>query len=212
MDPAMTRSIRLTLVIALAALVAGCAGPPDGGNAAAAPLKLAAETLTQPTLSGAPSDLATRLDRGETVVLVFWQTWCESCRREAPAIAKAAEQERGSLTFLGVVPGADANVSDAEITATAGRWGYTFPQLRDRELALTRALGVEGTPTIVVLGPGPNDTGSSGARILYREHRLPDSWASYRSAVPLAATPIQLAGAATECVDGVCPLPTGATP
>ena len=41
-----------------------------------------------------------------------------------------------------------------------------YRNVRDRELELTDALGITGTPTIVVLGPN--------GRILYRGHEVPE--------------------------------------
>lgn len=180
------------------ALLAGCAaprpGPAAGPGAGDAPLAVT-------DLDGGRHDLEQALERGEHVALVFWQTWCASCREEAPAVAAAAREHGQGLRFVGVVPGRDDVVDDAEVRATIAAWGYGgFPQVRDRDLRLTRLLDVRGTPTIVVL--------ARGRRVLYRGHRPPASWQALRGAAPAAPSPgASAAGDAQGCEDGVCPLP-----
>lgn len=137
-------------------------------------------------LSGATHDLDATLGRGEAVALVFWQTWCASCAGEAPAIVEAQRQYADRIHFVGVVPGRDADVDDAEVARVRAAWGYEFPQVRDRDMALSRRFGVTGTPSIVVLG--------AGGVVRYSGHRPPEDWAG------LAGTPF-------ACEGGVCPLP-----
>lgn len=139
-------------------------------------------------LAGETHDLDAALARGEAVALVFWQTWCTSCAGEAPAIVEARQRHGERLRFVGVVPGRDADVDDAEVARVRDAWGYDFPQVRDRDLSLTRRFGVTGTPTIVVLGPG--------SAVRYTGHRPPDDWKA-------------LEGAPISCEGGVCPLPGG---
>lgn len=178
---------RASLIVTL--VVSGCAGgaaPADQPLSGGAPLVVT-------DMDGARHDLDAALERGGTVGLVFWQTWCESCAQEAPRLAEAAREHQGRIAFLGVVPGRDDLVDAGEVRAVARRWGYGFPQVRDPDLVLSRRLGVEGTPTIVVLG--------RGREVLYRGHRPPPEWAPYLGA-PAAPAP-----GADGCADGVCPLP-----
>jgi hypothetical protein len=48
----------------------------------------------------------------------------------------------------------------------------SYPQLRDRDLALSRKFGVTGTPDIIVL--------SADDTVLYRGHRPPADWNTLR--------------------------------
>ncbi|MAF66956.1 MAG: hypothetical protein CMJ84_15035 [Planctomycetes bacterium] len=159
--------------IAWAALaLAGCAGAPS----AAPPTTLQELAGVLTDLDGATHDVDAALRDGRRVALVFWQTWCESCLREGPALARAAKRLEGEIDFLGVIPGPDEQVDEAEVRRVAASLGLSYPQVRDRDLAWTHALAVEGTPTIVVLGPG--------REVLYHGHRPPSDW----SALSRAAT------------------------
>jgi len=124
--------------------------------------------LPEADLRGAPLDLEAELGAGRPVVLVFWQTWCASCRREAPEMAAAARTFEGRFRFVGVVPGGTDYVDPEELLRTAEEWGLPYAQVQDTDLTLTHALDVRGTPTIVVLG--------RGKEILYRGHKAPESW------------------------------------
>jgi thiol-disulfide isomerase/thioredoxin len=170
--------LRDCVLVGVVAL-AGCAG----GQVAPAPARVDLKVVDT---DGASHDLDAALARGEAVALVFWQTWCPSCAGEAPRIVEAQQQHADRIHFVGVVPGRDADVDDAEVARVRAAWGYQFPQVRDRDLSLTRRFEVQGTPSIVVLG--------AGGAVRYSGHRAPDDWAA-------------LAGAPFACEGGVCPLP-----
>jgi len=70
--------------------------------------------------------------------------------------------------IVGIVPGPDGAVNDAEVAQTVQRFGLTYPQVRDRELDWSRAFHVAGTPTLVALRPD----GAEG----WRGIRPPADW------------------------------------
>ncbi len=111
---------------------------------------------------------------GKPVVFVFWQTWCPSCKKEAPQLTHAVEQFGGRIHFFGVVSGPDGDIDDADVRRTATAWGYSHAQVRDRDLALATRFRVTGTPVIVVVG--------RGGRVLYRGYRLPEDWSVFLEA------------------------------
>ena len=123
-------------------------------------------------MDGQQHDFQTILDNGQSIALDYWQTWCAACRREAPQLAKAAEQCKGSIQFFGVVSGTDEFVDDEKVRDFVERAELNYPQIRDRDLTLTAAFQVKGTPTIVVIG--------EGGSILYRGHHTPDDWSRFQ--------------------------------
>lgn len=117
-------------------------------------------------IDGHSHDLGAVLSSGKEIALVFYQTWCQPCAREAPHVAEVARQHGERLQFYGVVSGSDEQVDNAKVRGWQQRFQLPYPQLRDRDLALTDKFSVKGTPTIIVLG--------CDGMILYRGHRSPN--------------------------------------
>jgi thiol-disulfide isomerase/thioredoxin len=128
-------------------------------------------SLSLSDLEGRPLDLESDQAAGRKVVLVFWQTWCASCRREAPELIEAFQTYGDRMRFVGVISGGTDVVDPADILQTAKDWGLPYPQVQDTDLRLTRAFGIEGTPTILVLG--------LQARVLYRGAGIPPNWEAF---------------------------------
>lgn len=153
----------------LLSLATACAAT-DARPRAAPVVAGARQPLVVRDMDGLGHDLDRALAAGKAVTLVFWQTWCESCRREAPEVIAAARSLGERAEFYGVVPGTDERVDEHEVRRMAQELGFTFPQLRDRDLSLTERFDVDGTPTILVLvGDGEP---------VYRGHRTPRDWGS----------------------------------
>jgi thiol-disulfide isomerase/thioredoxin len=150
-------------LLALPLFAACAASPPAPAPAAAAEVS----ALGFVDMAGRAHTVAEDLATGRKVVLVFWETWCESCREESGELGAVA-RAHPELAFYGVVPGPDGTVDDALVLDTARAWFLPYPQVRDRDLTLTRAFAVEGTPTVVVIG--------AGGEVLYKAHELPADW------------------------------------
>lgn len=67
-----------------------------------------------------------------------------------------------------MVSGPDDAVDEDKLGTAILQNGLTYPQVRDRDLALTRLFDVTGTPTVIVL--------DSSGQVVYREHHAPASW------------------------------------
>ena len=161
------------LIFLLLILASGCGARPTvtQDTPSPSPGGAVSEGLGFRDMAGKLHDVDSVLGQGHAVALVFWQTWCKPCLREMPELVKADLQHSPRLSFYGIISGPDKDVDEARVKTIVGRFGVRYPQVRDRDLRLSKIFGVEGTPTIVILG--------SGGSVLYRGHRLPDNWAAF---------------------------------
>ena len=166
-----------TLTILL--LAGACSSPehraaPGSLESPESPESMERVSLTQESwmqledMQGRSHDLSQALAGGRSVALVFWQSWCAACIREAPKLAAASERLEGELDFYGVVSGPDEVVDEQAVNDMARRLQLPYPQVRDRSGELARRFEVVGTPTIVVIEPS--------GRVSYSGHEPPPSW------------------------------------
>lgn len=87
---------------------------------------------------------------GQPLLVNFWFSTCEPCRREFPVLVDAHERYGDRIRFVGV------NLSDSAETAAAftGRFGATFETFFDRDGRLTSALGVATAPVTMLIDEG----------------------------------------------------------
>jgi len=81
--------------------------------------------------------------RGKVVLLTFWATWCEPCKKEMPEIQAAYERyEKDGLAVLAVNFG--EKLDTASSFAHHGK--LTFPILLDRRANIAERFGVVSLP------------------------------------------------------------------
>ncbi len=89
--------------------------------------------------------------QGSVVLVNFWGTWCEPCKRETPALQSAYEQLRDQgLVVVGVNLTDDELVqgnSEADIRSFVEQYGVTYPIALDIEGEATKAFRVYPLPT-----------------------------------------------------------------
>jgi thiol-disulfide isomerase/thioredoxin len=87
--------------------------------------------------------------RGEPAAINFWASWCEPCRKEAPALERTARALQGKARVVGV----NWNDSSAGARSWIDRFDWTFPNLRDTDGSAGNDYRLTGLPTTFILGP-----------------------------------------------------------
>ncbi len=131
------------VIIALA-LAIGLSGRKGGSGGRVAP------ALPRQLLAGPPVTLATlrAAANGRPLLVVFWASWCEPCRREAPAVERFARSPAGR----GRVVGVDWNDEAQSARRFVREYRWSFSNLRDGEGSVGYAYGLTGLPSTFVIG------------------------------------------------------------
>ncbi|OQX12923.1 MAG: hypothetical protein BWK76_16970 [Desulfobulbaceae bacterium A2] len=101
------------------------------------------------------------------VVLVFWASWCPSCKSEVPKLNRlVAKYAAKGMVFVGVNIG--ANDSPERARAFMQKTAMNYPVLFDQDSSITRRYRVLGVPTIVVA--------NKSGRIVFQGHQVPENF------------------------------------
>jgi cytochrome c biogenesis protein CcmG/thiol:disulfide interchange protein DsbE len=115
---------------------AGLVGAVEGGEKPAAP------PLELPALDG-DGTVSLSEYRGRAVVLNFWASWCEPCKREAPMLEDAWRRYRDrGLVVIGV----DAQDFKRDARRFVKRYGLTYPIAYDGPGESLSRYGLSGFP------------------------------------------------------------------
>jgi thiol-disulfide isomerase/thioredoxin len=79
--------------------------------------------------------------RGYPVVVNFWSSWCDACKREASMLAASAAAQRGRVVFLGV----DVNDHAGDARRFLGRYRVPYVAVGSGSTAIER-FGLIGLP------------------------------------------------------------------
>ena len=101
-------------------------------------------------LSG-DGDLSLRSLRGKTVVINFFASWCDPCKREAPVLEQLWQQDKGDgLVVLGI----DSNDSRGDARKFLSVHGVTYPVVFDHNgRVASNSYAVANLPVTYVLNP-----------------------------------------------------------
>jgi thiol-disulfide isomerase/thioredoxin len=144
--------VRRTLALLIAAallVVSGCAGLGEQSSTVAltrAADRAAAPAVTAPALDGGkPITLAAL--RGRPVLLNFWASWCEPCRKEMPALVTFSKEHPG-LSVVGLA----VNDRPADSRRFAKEVGADFPLGIDRNADVAAEFdATTGLPMSVII-------------------------------------------------------------
>jgi thiol-disulfide isomerase/thioredoxin len=101
-------------------------------------------------LTESGSEWTPAADSGRIVVLSFWASWCEPCRRELPLL----DSLYGLLDSTEAVRFYAVNVGEprAEVDDHVRRTGMKLPVLYDTAQAASEMFAITALPTLVVVG------------------------------------------------------------
>jgi thiol-disulfide isomerase/thioredoxin len=158
-------SLRVTLVAAMlaATLVTSCAGA--GGEPVLAPINHAGTQFVD-------VDGTSHTVSGKAATFVFWQPWCAACREEAPLAVAASAELADTMSFYGVVSGPDGAVDEDLFEKSIDELGLSYPQIRDKDLALAKRFEVTKTPTIIVI--------DAAGQLRFKGSHMPENLAALR--------------------------------
>lgn len=86
--------------------------------------------------------------RGEGVVLNFWGTWCEPCKREFPAMERQYKHfEKQGVNLIAI----NIEQTDLEVQTYVQNMGMTFPVAIDKTRSILNAYSVKPLPTTILI-------------------------------------------------------------
>lgn len=99
-------------------------------------------------LNGQPFDLQQSIG-SKSVVLIFWASWCPTCKTEVPKINQLAEKFRSrGMDFIAVNVGFNDSVERAQ--AFIKKTGMAYPAFFDSTGTVTEQYMLQGVPTIII--------------------------------------------------------------
>ncbi|MBP8252288.1 MAG: TlpA family protein disulfide reductase [Herpetosiphon sp.] len=102
-----------------------------------------APEISLQTLDGTTAKLSDY--RGKIVLVNFWATWCEPCKKETPDLVQAAAEYGDKLVILGInVTNIDKNLD--EVRRFAQRYNVQYPILLDQNGAVQRDFAMYALP------------------------------------------------------------------
>lgn len=131
---------RLLFVILLALVMAGCT---TLNQKIAVGERMPDFDVVQ--LSGASGDLAS-LSKGQVALVVFWATWCSSCREEIPHINELVTYYGSSLAVIGISAGESVQIVEAYVA----KLGIQYPVVV-MELSNFSKLEIDHIPLLLLL-------------------------------------------------------------
>ena len=174
----MKRSTRLTLTLLLTLGACETAGTRNPDAPAASP-DAPAPALVAERLDGQPFDLAAQ--RGKLVLVDFWASWCEPCRRELPVLEDMYRQHAAAgLVIVGV--SLDEQRSDAEAFLQQVKLSFPIVYDQDRQIGKTWAppkmpsvylIERDGTVARVFAGEAPGQLEELQSEVRRRLKTLP---------------------------------------
>ncbi len=107
----------------------------------------AAEDFALPALDGGTFRLAEQ--RGKTVLVNFWATWCPPCLEEMPAMERLWRKHKDANFVLVAV---SVDTDPQKVTPFVSEHKLTFPIAFDTKMAIAEKYGVRALPSSFIVG------------------------------------------------------------
>ena len=146
------------MALPLAALLAGsgCAasnttgdGAADGPTAAAGDRDAAAELVATYVTGEGPKTLAEA--KGKVVIVDFWATYCDPCRKSFPKYQELVDQFGGELAVIAISVDEPSDVDEQKLKDFAKETGVKFSIVWDKEHKTADAYKPPKMPTSFIL-------------------------------------------------------------
>jgi len=99
-------------------------------------------------LNGQPFDLQQSIG-SKPVMLIFWASWCPTCKTEVPKINQLAEKFRSrGMEFVAVNVGFNDSIERANTFVQ--KTGMTYPAFFDGSGTLAEKYKLQGVPTVII--------------------------------------------------------------
>lgn len=99
-------------------------------------------------LNGQPYDLQQSIGN-KPVMLIFWASWCPTCRTEVPKVNQLAEKFRSrGMEFVAVNVGFNDSVERAN--AFIEKTGMAYPAFFDGSGTVAEKYRLQGVPTVII--------------------------------------------------------------
>ncbi len=144
---ALVLASRVLALLALTLLVGGCRDETGVGTGRL--VGKAAPTISLETLDHERFHL--RDHRGKPVVLLFWNTSCQVCKREMVELERLGQQLGPDRVSMATILSDPENLDLARRMVAAQKMSY--PTLLDRGGKVTEGLGIDTFPTTMVVTP-----------------------------------------------------------
>ncbi len=102
------------------------------------------------------------VNASQPVLIVFWATWCDSCKEELPKLNKLVSAYQGKIAIVSI----NAQEEGAAVEKFLTQNRIDFPVLLDPEGKFSDLFEVTAIPAVLLL--------AKGGKILYYGFRLPD--------------------------------------
>src|SRR5580692_3608581 len=148
----MLRKYSLVLSLVVVGL-AGCnqhsAGPPVPKTASIAPGEIGSQLPAFSVMDFQGRDISSAAFRDKVVLIDFWATWCQPCKKEMPGYQKLLDRY-GSRGFAVVGFKFDTMADTEDPAQFAKKIGVSYPLVVAPDELKERFGGIEGLPTTML--------------------------------------------------------------